>query len=98
MIALGSIFWLILIAVQGGVIFGTARFLLRLPNRSRWLEKCAAMIVSYSAWTISGVAAYVLLGGSSAMMEGALLLVGACFSGAIASCVYAVAWVLRAPA
>lgn len=81
-------------ALQGAVIFVTARFGLRLMRSSRWFEKVIAMMLSYFGWTILTLAGYMLLGGEGGLLDGFGFVLILCLTALVSSSVYSAIWVL----
>jgi hypothetical protein len=84
-------------AVQGAVVFGTARLGLQLLKVSHWVAKVTAMSISYVAWIAFTITAYALPGGDFGLMDGFGLVLFLCFTALISSFVYLLIWILRAP-
>ena len=70
---MGALFLLLLvplIALQGAVVFETARRSLQLMRVSHWLGKIVAMFLSYFGWISLTIAGYLLTGGDAGLMDG----------------------------
>ncbi|HKQ44747.1 MAG TPA: hypothetical protein VJS47_05070 [Rhizomicrobium sp.] len=96
---IGVLFWvplLLFMAIQGAVVFATARWSLRFLKVSHWFGKITAMSISYTAWIVFTIAGYTVLGGEGGLMDGFGLVLFLCFTAMISSFVYLVAWILRA--
>ena len=89
------LFYLLFVAAQGAVIFGTAFLALRLLKTSHWMAKGAAMIASYALWSTFTIVGYFLLGGDGGLMDGFGMIVGLCITALISSIVYLVVWTVR---
>lgn len=87
--------FILFMALQGALIFITARFGLRLVRGSRWLGKVLAMLLSYFGWIFLTITAYMLLGGDGGLMDGFGFVLLLCFAALISSLLYLIVWVLR---
>jgi len=95
---MGALFLLLLvplIALQGAVVFETARRSLQLMRVSHWLGKIVAMFLSYFGWISLTIAGYLLTGGDAGLMDGLGFVLFLCFTAMISTSVYLIAW-LRA--
>ncbi len=81
------------VALQGAVIFVTARLGLRLMRVSHWLGKVAAMLLSYFGWIFFTIMGYLLTGGDAGLFDGLGAVLLLCFTALISSLLYLIAWV-----
>lgn len=91
-----SIYALIM-AVQGGVVFATARFIRRQAEGQSWQSKVGAMIASYLGWVTLTMGGVLLLGVVGGLTEGLILVLFLWFTATIASLIYLVVWLFRRP-
>ncbi len=82
------------IALQGAVIFETARRSLKVMRISHWLGKIVATILSYFGWISLTIAGYMLLGGDGGLMDGFGFILILCFTAMISTLVYLLIWLL----
>jgi hypothetical protein len=84
-------------ALQGAVVFETARRSLRLVRVSHWLGKIVAMFLSYLGWISLTIAGYTLTVGDASLFPtrplGAVLVL--CFTAMVSSSVYLIIWLRR---
>jgi hypothetical protein len=85
---------LMVMALQGGAVFGTATLALKLLKTTHWLAKITAMAASWLAWIAFTIGGYLYTGDSGGVMEGGAMVLLLCLACLISSLVYLVAWML----
>ena len=89
------VFFVAMAGLQGGIVFGTARWAMDALHWDSSAAKLGLIALAYLLWAGVPVYAYSAMGGDGGLFDGFGLVLGVAFTGLVGSIGWAIFWVLN---